>query len=462
MTDALAVGVSVLAAHTLRFGLGPAEGTVSLRTVGSVDYAFISFALIVAWLSALAVYNSRDPRVIGNGGDEYRQVVNASLRLFGLLAIAAYIFHVELARAYVAAALPVGTLLLLLGRWGWRQWLMRQRAAGRCSTRLLIVGSAEHSAHLVRALHRHPLAGYRVVAACVPGGVAGTRLAGTDVPVVGDLDDPLGRARAVDADTVAVTSSDAMGSDALRRLGWALEGSGVGLVVVPSLTDVAGPRIHTRPVAGLPLLHVEEPQYDGVSRAAKRVFDATAASLGLVVLAPVLLVIAALVKLTSPGPVLFRQQRVGVHGEPFTMLKFRSMVVDAEERLATLLQHNESDGLLFKMKDDPRITRVGKVLRRFSLDELPQLVNVVRGDMSLVGPRPPLQREVEAYHDDVHRRLLVRPGITGLWQTSGRSDLSWEDSVRLDLYYVENRSMIGDLQILWRTARAVLGANGAY
>jgi exopolysaccharide biosynthesis polyprenyl glycosylphosphotransferase len=235
-------------------------------------------------------------------------------------------------------------------------------------------------------------------------------------------------------------------------------------VVAPSLTDIGGPRIHTRPVAGLPLIHVETPRYEGTKLFAKRMFDIVASSIILLLSSPLLLGIAVAVRFTTPGPVLFTQERVGINGRPFQMLKFRTMVVDAEARLRELQEEDRSVGnqVLFKMKDDPRVTPVGRILRRFSLDELMQLVNVLNGSMSLVGPRPPLAREVKEYERKVHRRFLVKPGITGLWQVSGRSNLSWEDSVRLDLYYVENWSIVGDLVILWKTARAVLAREGAY
>jgi len=241
-----------------------------------------------------------------------------------------------------------------------------------------------------------------------------------------------------------------------------LEGTGIDLVLAPALTDVAGPRIHTRPVAGLPLIHVEAPEFRGTRKLIKGFVDRALALVGLILALPVFAIIAIAVKLDSPGPVLFRQVRVGLGGREFNVYKFRTMVVDADKMLASLAEKNETDGLLFKMRNDPRVTRVGRVLRKWSLDELPQLLNVLRGDMSLVGPRPPLPSEVARYNGDVARRLLVKPGMTGLWQVSGRSDLSWEDGIRLDLYYVENWSLAVDLTILWKTIGAVLQRRGAY
>ena len=266
----------------------------------------------------------------------------------------------------------------------------------------------------------------------------------------------------VGADTVLVARGGYDSSHEMRRIAWDLEGSGIDLIVVPSVTDVAGPRIHMRPVAGLPLLHMEQPQAGEAGGLSKRAFDVVLTAFGLLLLSPLLLVIAAVVKLQDGGPVFFRQSRVGRDGDAFGMFKFRSMVVDAEQQLSELKGANEMDSVLFKMKDDPRITKVGKFLRRYSVDELPQLFNVLRGEMSLVGPRPPLPSEVSQYHDDVHRRLLVRPGLTGLWQVSGRSGLSWDEAVRLDLYYVDNWSMTSDLVILFKTVQAVLGKAGAY
>jgi exopolysaccharide biosynthesis polyprenyl glycosylphosphotransferase len=298
-----------------------------------------------------------------------------------------------------------------------------------------------------------------VVGACIDRTRA-TEVEG--VPVVGNSTSIIDALRTTGADTVAVGAWSDLTQAGLRRLSWELEGSGVDLVVAPALTDVAGPRIHIRPVSGLPLLHVEEPEFSGVRRLLKGSVDRGGAIAALVVLLPLFLALAVWVRLSSRGPALFRQERIGTDGKPFTMYKFRSMYVDAEQRLADLRALNEGDGVLFKMKDDPRITPAGKWLRRFSLDELPQLINVAIGTMSLVGPRPPLQSEVSQYENDVRRRLLVKPGLTGLWQISGRSDLSWEESVRLDLHYVENWSLALDLVILWKTAFAVLSRKGAY
>jgi exopolysaccharide biosynthesis polyprenyl glycosylphosphotransferase len=298
-----------------------------------------------------------------------------------------------------------------------------------------------------------------VVAACVATSQR-ERIEG--VPVLGRPADVLTVLQVARADAVVLTAWSDVGQEELRRLSWDLEGTGVQLLVAPRLTEVATPRLHIRTVGGMPLLDVQEPEFTGVRRAVKTALDYGLATFALIVLAPVLAAAAVAVKVTSPGPVLFRQERVGRHGKHFVMHKFRSMYVDAEQRLAQLEHLNEGGGPLFKLRDDPRVTPVGRFIRRYSLDELPQLFDVLLGRMSMVGPRPPLPSEVAQYEDDVRRRLLVKPGLTGLWQVSGRSDLSWEESVRLDLSYVENWFLGLDLSIIARTVSAVLARHGAY
>ncbi|MFJ3028226.1 sugar transferase [Curtobacterium sp. NPDC087080] len=443
----------------LGFSSNLTTNTADLR----LSYFAISIVVIAVWMTGLAVYDTRGPRVIGVGSTEYRLVADASVRVFGFIAIAAYLLRVDLARGYVLIAFPVGILVLLLSRWMWRQWLVAERKHGGYSARVLLVGSTASVLHIGRELARSPEAGYRVVGAAVASGTRGV-LPGSTIESHGGIDDVAEALAATGADTVVITSSDDLPPERVRQLSWSLEPGRQHLVVAPSLTDIGGPRIHTRPVQGLPLIHVETPTYSGRKLYTKRAFDLVGSALLIIVLSPVLILLAILVKAGSPGPVFFRQERVGLNGGTFHMIKFRSMVVDAEARLQELsaLDRAEGNTVLFKMKNDPRVTRVGAFMRRYSLDEVPQLFNVLLGNMSLVGPRPPLASEVERYDSHVHRRFLVKPGMTGLWQVSGRSDLSWEDSVRLDLYYVENWAIVGDLVILWRTARAVVRSQGAY
>lgn len=429
-----------------------------------VSYSAVSVIIITGWMVMLGIYGSREYRVLGTGPQEYKLIANASFRLFGLVALVAYLFQIDFARGYILIAFPLGIIVLVFSRWIWRQWLGVQRARGRYSSRVLLVGSQSSASRIAGELARQPAAGYLVVGACVPRGYVGEYLPGSRIPILGHLDEVDPAMDAVDADTVVVTSSEELSPSRMRELSWSLEPGRRHLVVVPSLTDIGGPRIHTRPVAGLPLIHVETPRYEGRKLFTKRAFDVIASGLLIVALFPVFLIVAFVVALGRSGSVLFRQNRVGINGSHFKMRKFRSMVEGAETGLEELREHQRAEGnsIMFKMKDDPRVTPVGRFLRRYSLDELPQLFNVFGGSMSLVGPRPPLSSEVEQYESHVHRRFLVKPGITGLWQTSGRSNLSWEDSVRLDLYYVENWSITGDIVILWRTARAVLRSEGAY
>ena len=422
-------------------------------------WACLLLALI--WPVLLATTGAYSERLFGTGSEEYRRVSRAGLLLLASAGFMSYAAELDLSRALVVVAVPALTVATLAVRASARYQLGRARAAGRCVKRTVVVGRGHAVLELAERLRSESQAGLEVVAACVPSADLEhiQRVAG--VPV-GGLDDVLSIAATHHADTVAVTSASETAAEYLRRLSWQLEGSGLELLVAPGLIEVAGPRLHIRPFEGLPLLTVEAPRFEGWHRVVKGGVDRLAAAVALILLAPVLLTIAAAVRLSDAGPVLYRQERVGVHGRTFTMLKFRSMVTDADSRLNGLLEHNEGSGLLFKMRLDPRVTPVGRWLRRFSLDELPQLFNVLGGTMSLVGPRPPLPHEVERYDSSVRRRLLVKPGLTGLWQISGRSDLSWEESVRLDLRYVENWSLALDLLIIWKTAAAVLKSRGAY
>ncbi|MCM3697143.1 sugar transferase [Microbacterium oleivorans] len=441
------------------FGLGAAEIAISSgRVAGEISYWSFSTGLILVWMLTLSLADTRDYRVIGAGSAEYARIARSSVTLFGVIAIIAFLTQIEVARGFLLLSLPLGILVLLFERWLWRQWLIAQRRTGGFSARVLLIGSRQSVVDIAGDLIRTPSAGYHVVGACVPGAAVADTIEGTDIPIIGSIS-ALSSAMAVTkADTVVVTSTDELPADKVKQISWSLEAGRQHLVIAPGIADIAGPRISSRPVAGLPLLHVETPRFSGGQRVAKRILDVAAASLGVALISPVLLFLAMSIRLSSPGPILFRQTRVGHGGREFTMLKFRSMVIDAEERLAALLEQERDAGntVLFKMKNDPRVTPIGRIMRRLSLDELPQLFNVIGGSMSLVGPRPPLPREVELYADHVHRRFLVKPGITGLWQVSGRSSLTWEESVRLDLSYVENWTLVGDVVILFKTAKAAL------
>ncbi len=461
MMDTVVVCAAIMLAQYVRFGSSPEAG------MAMTHYQTVySAVLAVIWLAALAGFRTRSPKYTGAGIEEYRRVVAASFWTFGVVAMAELLLKLELSRGYLAVALPVGTLCLLLTRWKWRDHIVRQRAAGRYQTSVLAIGDTDAVTNLANELAGDPCSGYQVVGIGIPayGAPRGEHLTinGKEVPIVGGVPYLLQAIQSCGADTVAIAGTEHFGVKGIRRLIWELEPMNVELLVSPGVMDVARSRLAVRPIAGLPLLCIDKPQYQGAKRLQKRAFDFCFALVALAVASPVLLVTAAAIKATSKGPVFYKAERIGIDGKPFSMLKFRTMVDEADKELQSLFNANESDGLLFKIRNDPRITPVGRFLRRFSIDELPQFINVLRQEMSVVGPRPPLRREVEHYDDDVQRRLLVKPGVTGLWQVSGRSDLPWEKAVRLDLSYVDNWSMVGDILIIAKTVQAVFARTGAY
>jgi exopolysaccharide biosynthesis polyprenyl glycosylphosphotransferase len=429
---------------------------------GSVPLLYFAFsaALPLPWLASVALAGGYDSRFIGVGSDEFRRVINAGLGLTAGAAILAYAAKFDLARGYVLVALPCTTALDLVARYRLRKWLHRRQREGRYMRHTVAVGHVAAVNDLVSLLRRDSHHGLSVMAACVADAMHQDEVA--DVPICGDLDSVASVVSRFGADTVAILACPEMNGTRLRELAWELEKTGTEMYVASALLDVAGPRTTIRPIAGLPLLHVDHVELAGSKQVIKAVFDRVSAALALMLLAPLFVVIALSVRMTDHGPVFFRQIRIGKDGEPFTVWKFRTMVIGAESRKAELLALNEGNGALFKMRRDPRVTRAGAWLRRRSLDELPQLFNVLLGNMSLVGPRPALPVEVAEYRDHMRRRLVVKPGITGLWQINGRSDLSWDEAERLDLRYVENWSLALDLQILWKTLSAVIHGSGAY
>jgi len=431
----------------------------------SIRHLLLGLLLPPAWLIAVAVNHGYERRYLAVGVEEYRALVGAMVGLVALVGFVSFAGQLNLARGFVIIVFPTLLVASLTARWIQRHRIYERRKRGQSMQRTVVVGRADSVRGLVRQIQSSPAEGMRVVAVCVSGMDSdwdgSSEVEG--VPVFGYPEEALSAVDLFDAEVVAVVSHPDLVGKELRRLAWALEERKVDLVVSPGILEVAGPRLSIRPVAGMPLLHVERPPMSGVRRAVKRLVDSMLTSLICLFSLPALGVVAVAVRLESPGPILFRQKRVGAQGEEFNMLKFRTMVVDAEARLAEIASEgHDTNQVLFKMKDDPRVTRIGRLLRRYSLDELPQLINVLRGEMSLVGPRPPLPSEVAGYESDAIRRLRVKPGLTGLWQVSGRSDLSWDESLRLDLWYVDNWSLVLDLQILSRTARVVLRGSGAY
>ncbi|WP_336645742.1 sugar transferase [Microbacterium sp. USHLN186] len=453
VTDVAMIGLAVGLTASIQLQLGASP----------LDTALRASLLCALWLAMLGGTHTRDAALFRPSAVEYRGVAHATGLAFGILAIGDALTSLHGMQLLLLVALPLGLGLLMLSRWSWRRWLVQQRNQGSYTSRTLVVGERDDVEYVVDSLSRSNSAGLRIVGVTLLDGNARELVVGDGAyPVLGNLRTVGAVARDLGADTIIVASRPQGDADFVKRLSWQLEGTAAELVLSSRLTDVAGPRLSFEALDGLPLIRMQIPTYSGGQHLVKRALDVGVAFCALVPIALMLPVLALLIKLDSPGPVFFFQERVGRDGKLFKMVKFRSMRTDAEQQLAALREQNEGAGLLFKMKDDPRVTRVGRVLRKLSLDELPQFWNVLVGDMSVVGPRPPLPSEVTGYDGKVFRRLYIKPGITGLWQVSGRSDLSWDESVRLDLRYVENWSVVSDLQIMWRTAKVMLRPSGAY
>jgi exopolysaccharide biosynthesis polyprenyl glycosylphosphotransferase len=425
---------------------------------------FVSAAagpLLVGWLAMLLTVGAYARDIFGASTDEYKLVIKASVLSAALVGIGCYLTGFPLSRGFFLLVFTLGTPMLLLWRLAFRRSIQHTRRHGHLRQGVIIAGNPSHVDDVAAVLRRESWLGYTVLGALT---TPGTPLVETPagIPVLGSTTDAVAAIDGVSADIIIFADGAFASSHELRRAMWDLESHSVQAIVVPSLTDVSSERLKVRPVAGLPLVHLEAPRTLHASHWAKRAFDIVGSLAILVLSAPITLGTAIAVKFHDGGPVLFRQTRIGRDGRPFSCLKFRSMVVNAEQLRSDLMVNHERSAVLFKMANDPRVTRPGKWIRRLSLDELPQLINVLRGQMSLVGPRPPLPHEAASYGSDMSRRLRVRPGMTGLWQVSGRSDLNWDDTVRLDLYYVDNWSMVQDLAILIRTLSAVLSSRGAY
>lgn len=453
ITDIAVIAIVVAASIQLRWGFDKVDLAAGLTWAASTA---IAVAIGLLWALALVVNGAWDKKILGAGSSEYRRIFNASCGVFFVLVTASYMFQADLARGYVAILIPLGVVSLVAGRVAARVRLNRLRRHDAGMSNVLVVGSEVSAARLVSVLSRSPQEGLRATGTYTP-----------HVDPLATVAAEVGRVKqaiaAAEAHVVAVASSSAFHNEHVRALAWELEGSGITIALVPELTDVAGPRVHIKPVSGLPLMYVEEPRFRGPKLVVKTALDRLGALALLCASAPVMLVVAALIKREDRGPILFKQQRVGLDGKAFKVLKFRSMKPNADKLINEVkTEHGQANDVFYKSASDHRITRIGKVLRKTSLDELPQLINVVLGEMSLVGPRPLVPGEGAGVHGYLERRMLVKPGLTGLWQVSGRSDVAGEERIRLDMYYVENWSLAGDLTIMARTLKTVLKREGAY
>ena len=395
------------------------------------------------------------------GTDEFRRVSVASLSAAGLVSVGCFLLDYPLSRGFFFVAFAVGALGLLVGRLTLRRLVHTARSLGRLQHNVLIVGNSAGVDEVAAVITRERRLGYQVLGCLTPADDR-TPETRSGIPVIGNCDDVTEMVVASGADTVFFANGGLESAAQMRRVAWDLENHDVHVVIAPSISEISGDRVSIRPVGGLPLIHVDPPRATDAARWGKRLLDSVGSFVILLLILPVIVFTALAIKLHDGGPVLFRQTRVGRNGKTFSLWKFRTMVTDAEQRLAALHEEAGYEGGLFKMAEDPRITKPGRWLRRFSIDELPQLINVMRGEMSLVGPRPPLPLEVAQYDNHTSRRLHVRPGLTGLWQISGRSNLAFDEAIRLDLYYVDNWSMFQDFSILMKTFGAVVGSRGAY
>ncbi len=453
--DVLIVGGALGAAAVLR------ETGVLLDAAAAVDnLPFVALLISLGWVLLISIRGGYDLEVFGAGVDEYKRVASASMLTAALVGIGCYLAKYPLSRGFFLFAFVVGVPALLLARYLMRQAFQRARRQGHFRRHVIIVGTASSTDEIAGVLRRETWLGYEVMGALTPSSDPSDETP-SGVPVLGNADDVASAVSDFGADLVFFAGGGITSATQMRHILWELEHADIHVVMAPHMTDVSSERVKIRPVGGLPLIHIGKPRAARALNWAKRAFDIVGSAVLLLLTAPLVGAASLAITRHDRGPILFRQERVGRGGGVFRCLKLRTMDTDAEARLAALRDEHHTHGL-FKMQEDPRITRPGRWLRRFSIDEIPQLWNVLRGDMSLVGPRPPLPSEVATYDVSSSRRLRVRPGMTGLWQVSGRSNLSWEEAVRLDIYYVDNWSMLQDLSILMKTFRAVVRSEGAY
>ena len=453
VTDALALALATFIGFITRFSFAEIETSLTgpIQLVGTIAP--------ILWLGVLVLIGSYEQRIFGLGLTEYGRILQSGLWMVALVSIVSFLGKFDTSRAYVLLVIPIGTALLLIDRWLWRRWLLRKRIQGRELQSTIIIGNEVDRDRISTSLRERPWAGYAVVAGFDPAPSSGGENSGAS----GEwMDALMQRVESEQVMCIALSPTCGLSGGDIRELSWRIEGRGIDLLISSALGAVTGPRLSLRVATGLPFMHLDEVGLGVIKRTVKRTLDMVVSAVTLIILSPVLLLIALLVLLTSGSPIFFAQDRAGQRGELFRMWKFRTMVRDADEQREALRAAVEAEGPIVKFVDDPRITPFGRFLRRWSLDELPQLFNVLRGDMSLVGPRPHPVDDVERYRSSDVRRLLAKPGMTGLWQVAGRSDLSWDDAVELDLLYIENWSVLADVAILMRTIQAVITRSGAY
>ncbi len=450
--DMLAVGLAIVAAFVAQWLLQPSDRLGVQRS-----HLILAFVTFPAWIASFAMHKLYQARAVERPTEEIRRIVYAAVTAVGVMVAVAFVFQFKvLSRFWVGSLFMFVIALMVIERTIARRMFDRMRRTGQICRPVVIVGTDADAVSLLHAAQRTPHLGYRVLG-FVGAGEIGTR---GGCEVLGPIDRTAEILEATGATGVLISLAS-VESDVVNRLTRDLTDDGYHVALSSGLRDIDVVRFRAQDLGGRTLIYVEQVQRGGWRAVAKRAFDIAVSVVALVLTAPITLLAALAVKRSSPGPVIFSQERVGRDGETFRVLKFRTMVQDAEDRRAELDAHNEADGPMFKMSNDPRVTRVGALLRRLSIDEIPQFVNVLRGEMSVVGPRPALPSEVAQWTDDVHERLRVLPGITGMWQVSGRSDTTFDEYKRLDLYYVDNWSLAHDARIVLKTFFAVLASRGA-
>jgi exopolysaccharide biosynthesis polyprenyl glycosylphosphotransferase len=423
---------------------------------------FIGLGLYLGWLLMLVIFKTRDVKIVGSDFSEYRRVFNASLTVLGILAFLALFFKVDVSRVYVTEVIAFGLSVLLVSRRLGRTWLRKQRRLGNMRRRMAVYGPKSELDLVLKKYESKPDAEFEPVLTIedskdlVLKYVDGSKTRAVSLEELPEVLSQDG------IEILKVVGTGPSAAQMHKKLYWALDGWDISFVVSPAITGVSSSKLTTRVISGSPLIEITSTKFTGSQYFIKTVFDFVFSIIALIIASPVMLVTALLIKLSDRGPVFFTQTRIGKDGKEFKIIKFRSMKVGAEKEFEELAAKSgyEVNSVQFKLKDDPRVTKIGNFIRKTSIDELPQFFNVLTGSMSVVGPRPHVEKEVKAYEEHVTRRLLVKPGITGPWQISGRSQLSWEESVALDLNYVENWSPLSDLVIVAKTLLLVFRSSG--
>jgi exopolysaccharide biosynthesis polyprenyl glycosylphosphotransferase len=424
----------------------------------------VGAGLLVTWLILLSVFKSRDPKIVGSDFSEYRRVLNATLSVLGLLAFVSLYFKVDVSRLYVTEVLVIGLVALLLSRRLGRNWLSKQRKQGNFTRRVAIYGPTSELALELQKYASHKESEFEPIMTIEDNNLLVLKYLNSDKTKTVDLEQLPEVLAEENIEILQVVGSGPSSAQMHKKLYWALDGWDISFVVSPAITGVSSSKLTTRVIAGSPLIKISSTKFSGPQYFVKTTFDIVFSLIALIVAFPVMLATAIAIKLTDRGPIFFKQTRIGLNGKEFQILKFRSMKVGAEKEFDELASKAgyEVNAVQFKLKDDPRVTSIGKLIRKTSVDELPQFINVLKGDMSVVGPRPHVHKEVEAYDDYALRRLLVKPGITGPWQIGGRSELTWDESVAFDVGYVENWNLLSDVAIIVKTIRYLAGTRKAF